>query len=142
MTNRAIAGSASLVCAAIVALSFAAARPALADPKAGAIGQLVYFDGGTGSVNNLTTSPAFSVSKNLAVSVQCPDAGAWVAFDGRTTCSKGYPCIWVPPAALLDDTVRAPADGGGKGIIAMSCPAGVTSCACGVWDNSANVVTP
>ncbi len=124
----------------LISALLSTARPAqAADSDRGAIGQVVIWDGGTAtSLDNRTTAVPFTLQANQKVSVQCgPDAGAWVAFDGRSTCPAAYPCILIPAGGLLDDTVRRNLDGG-LSRIAVKCPVADSACSCTIFDNAAN----
>lgn len=82
-------------------------------------------------------SSTSAVGQNQRVEIQCPDAGAWIAVDGRTTCNPGYPCILMAPGALLPTVAQQPEDGG-RSRVTAACLSGVTACACSVWSLQGN----
>jgi hypothetical protein len=125
---------------ALVVFAVAVSTPqqAAAGPQdRGPLGQVAVIDGG--SLNNTNTAVPFKVGGGHKVSLQSPDSGAWVCLDGAPTCTAGYPGMWLPPGAILDDTVRYRRDGGGVvGIISVKCNGGAATCEVNVFDNLVN----
>lgn len=101
-----------------------------------AIGRLQITD--AGSVTNLTTPAPFTLLNNQAVSIQCPDAGAWLSVEGLATCGADFPCWYMGPTGFVTDTIEPRVDGGTGGVVTMKCPAGVSSCWCGVFGLKGN----
>lgn len=98
-------------------------------------GVLVVSDGGT--VNNWNTGgQQFALSASDKLTVQCPDAGAWVLTD-VTSCSAGR-CIYLPAGQALATSINSNKtatriDGGSVtgGLVAIR-PEGAAA-TCNVW---------
>ena len=132
--NRALAAATALICFALVALSFGAARPAEAGEKER--GQIAVLDGG--SATNLSTAVSFALSSNKKVAMQAPDAGVWFSVEGLASCPANYPCVYLPPPSMISDTPKARLDGGVGALITIHCEGTSAACILNVFDLDGN----